>query len=81
MTCGQRFELSRVVADSNLSMTLCPQCGGHEIQTIGEGTRDATPEPTTAQPAATQPPATEPTAPSAATQSQAGEPTSTETAA
>ena len=76
MTCGQRFELSRIVADSSLSMTLCPECGGHEIQTIGEGTRDATPQPTTAQPVTT-----EPAASSAVTQTQAGEPASTEDAA
>jgi predicted nucleic acid-binding Zn-ribbon protein len=76
MTCGQRFELSRVVADSSLSMTLCPECGGHEIQTIGESTRDATPQPATAQPVAT-----EPAAPPVAAQAEAGELASAEDAA
>jgi hypothetical protein len=85
MTCGQRFELSRIVADSSLSMTLCPECGGHEIQTIGEGTRDATPQPATAEPVATEPAAppvaTEPAAPPVATKAEAGELASAEDAA
>jgi hypothetical protein len=60
MTCGQHFELSRIVADSSLNMTLCPECGGHEIQTIGESSREAAPETATAeQPAATEPEAGE----------------------
>ena len=61
MTCGQRFELSRIVADSSLSMTLCPECGGHEIQTIGESSREAEPQAAAAvQPAATEPATTQP---------------------
>ena len=39
--CGQRFELSRVVAQSNLTMTLCPRCGAHEVRHLGEGQREA----------------------------------------
>ena len=41
--CGQRFELSRVVAQSSLTMNLCPRCGGHEISLIGEGQRESGP--------------------------------------
>jgi len=41
LSCGQHFEISRVVADSNVSMTLCPNCGGHEVETLGDGTRAA----------------------------------------
>lgn len=40
MSCGHHFEVSRVVADSSLSMTLCPHCSGHEVQTLGDVTRE-----------------------------------------
>ncbi|HMK92642.1 MAG TPA: FmdB family zinc ribbon protein [Thermoleophilia bacterium] len=39
--CGHRFELSRVVAQSNLTMNLCPRCGGHEIRQLGESRRES----------------------------------------
>ena len=59
MTCGRHFELSRIVADSSLNMTLCPECGGHEIQTIGESSRETAPQTATVeQPVATEPAAT-----------------------
>lgn len=45
MSCGQHFEISRVVADSSVSMTLCPNCGGHEVETLGDGSRPAAPDP------------------------------------
>ncbi|MGD0998839.1 MAG: FmdB family zinc ribbon protein [Thermoleophilia bacterium] len=45
MSCGHRFELSRVVAESSVSMTLCPHCGGHEVETVGEGRREPAPQP------------------------------------
>jgi predicted nucleic acid-binding Zn-ribbon protein len=76
MTCGQHFELSRIVADSSLSMTLCPKCGGHEIQTIGESSREAAPQTATAeQPVATEPAAAKPatTALPASSEPEAGE--------
>jgi len=41
LSCGQQFEISRVVADSAMSMTLCPACGGHEVETLGDGSRPA----------------------------------------
>ena len=41
LSCGQRFEISRVVADSAVSMTLCPACGGHEVETLGDASRSA----------------------------------------
>ena len=41
LSCGQQFEISRVVADSAVSMTLCPACGGHEVETLGDGSRPA----------------------------------------
>ena len=45
MSCGQHFEVSRVLAESSVSMTLCPQCGGHEVESRGEGSREsASPE-------------------------------------
>ena len=68
MSCGQHFELSRIVADSSLSMTLCPACGGHEVQTIGESSRETAPQTVISE----QPPAAEPVA---------GEPEADETAA
>jgi predicted nucleic acid-binding Zn-ribbon protein len=77
MTCGQHFELSRIVADSSLSMTLCPKCGGHEIQTIGESSREAAPQtatveqPVPTEPAAAAKPAT--TALPASSEPEAGE--------
>ena len=77
MTCGQHFELSRIVADSSLSMTLCPECGGHEIQTIGESSRETTiPQAATAEhPVATEPAAAKPvtTALPASSEPEAGE--------
>jgi hypothetical protein len=76
MTCGQHFELSRIVADSSLSMTLCPECGGHEIQTIGESSREMAPQTATVeQPVATEPAAVKPvTTPlSASSEPEAGE--------
>jgi hypothetical protein len=61
MTCGRHFELSRIVADSSLNMTLCPECGGHEIQTIGESSREMAPQTATVeQPVATEPAAAKP---------------------
>lgn len=45
MSCGQHFEISRVVADSGVSMTLCPNCGGHEVETLGDGSRPAGSDP------------------------------------
>ena len=39
LSCGQQFEISRVVADSAMSMTQCPECGGHEVETLGDGSR------------------------------------------
>jgi putative FmdB family regulatory protein len=41
LSCGQRFEISRVVADSAVSMTLCPACGGHEVEALGDASRPA----------------------------------------
>ena len=41
LSCGQQFEISRVVADSAVSMTLCPACGGHEVETLGDASRPA----------------------------------------
>jgi putative FmdB family regulatory protein len=41
LSCGQQFEISRVVADSAMSMTQCPACGGHEVETLGDGSRPA----------------------------------------
>jgi hypothetical protein len=76
MTCGQHFELSRIVADSSLSMTLCPECGGHEIQTIGESSREMAPQTATVeQPVATEPAAAKPitTALPASSEPEAGE--------
>ena len=43
MSCGHRFEVSRVVAESSVSMTLCPHCGGHEVETLGESSRQSAP--------------------------------------
>ena len=45
MSCGHRFEVSRVVAESSVSMTLCPHCGGHEVETLGDGSRASAPQP------------------------------------
>ena len=39
--CGHRFEVSTVVAQSRVNMTLCPRCGGHEIELVGEGSRES----------------------------------------
>jgi hypothetical protein len=74
MSCGQHFELSRIVADSSLNMTLCPECGGHEIQTLGEGTRATVAEPAHAA-------ATEPASQAAPAQTVATKPATTESAA
>lgn len=57
-------------------MTLCPKCGGHEIQTIGESSREAAPQTATAeQPVATEPAAAKPatTALPASSEPEAGE--------
>ena len=54
MSCGHRFEVSRVVAESSVSMTLCPHCGGHEVETLGEGRRVSAPQPAPAQTAPAQ---------------------------
>ena len=78
MTCGRHFELSRIVADSSLNMTLCPECGGHEIQTIGESSRETAPQTATVE----QPVATEPAAKPVTTALPASsEPEADETAA
>ena len=78
MTCGRHFELSRIVADSSLNMTLCPECGGHEIQTIGESSRETAPQTATVE----QPVATEPAAkPVTTALSASSEPEADETAA
>jgi hypothetical protein len=45
MSCGQHFEISRVVADSSMNMTLCPICGGHEVETLGDGNRQVGSDP------------------------------------
>jgi hypothetical protein len=44
MSCGHHFEVSRVLAESSVSMTLCPQCGGHEVESLGEGSRESAPQ-------------------------------------
>jgi predicted nucleic acid-binding Zn-ribbon protein len=49
MACGHRFEVSRVVAESSVSMTLCPRCGGNEIETLGDGSRESAPRPMPAE--------------------------------
>ena len=82
-TCGHRFEVSRVVANSNVSMTLCPRCGGHEIETIGEGSRESAPrplptadqpgQPAAARPGAVEPPAEQPPEAQSAPEPAAGE--------
>lgn len=59
MSCGHRFEVSRVVAESNLNMTLCPHCSGHEVETVGESDRESGSRPVAPQ-AATAPSATVP---------------------
>ena len=41
--CGHRYELSRVVAGSNLTMNLCPNCGGHEVRQLGDGRHESAP--------------------------------------
>jgi hypothetical protein len=33
-----------VLAESSVSMTLCPQCGGHEVESLGEGSRESAPQ-------------------------------------
>lgn len=38
--CGHRFEKSRVVADSSLTMTLCSRCGSDQVEIVGDGLRD-----------------------------------------
>jgi putative FmdB family regulatory protein len=62
MSCGHRFEVSRVVAESSLNMTLCPHCSGHEVETVGESNRESASRPVPAQAAAT-PSATVPAVP------------------
>ena len=65
MSCGHRFEVSRVVAESNLNMTLCPHCSGHEVETVGEsdresGSRPVAPQAATVQAVPAQPAAEQP---------------------
>ncbi len=60
MTCGHRFEVSRVVAESSVSMTLCPHCGGHEIETLGDGSRESAPRPLPAEAAPAAQPEAQP---------------------
>jgi hypothetical protein len=55
MSCGHRFEVSRVVAESSVNMTLCPRCAAHEIETLGDGSRESAPQPVPAKPAPAQP--------------------------
>jgi predicted nucleic acid-binding Zn ribbon protein len=55
LSCGHHFEISRVVADSSLNMTLCPQCSGHEIQNIGEGSRESATRPVLVEPTPPEP--------------------------
>jgi DNA-directed RNA polymerase subunit RPC12/RpoP len=43
--CGQEFEVSTVVARSRVNMTLCPNCGGHEIVLVRESSRESSPPP------------------------------------
>jgi hypothetical protein len=38
--CGHRFEVSAIVAQSHVNMTLCPRRGGHEIELVGESRRE-----------------------------------------
>ncbi len=33
-------------------MTLCPHCGGHEVETLGDGSRESAPQTAPEQPAA-----------------------------
>jgi hypothetical protein len=56
MSCGHRFEVSRVVAESSVSMTLCPHCGGHEVETLGESSRQSAPPAVSAPPEVSVPP-------------------------
>ena len=39
--CGHAFEVSRVVAQSSMTMTLCPQCGGQDVELVGESSRES----------------------------------------
>lgn len=59
LSCGHHFELSRVLAESSVSMTLCPRCSGHEVETLGEGDSGSTAA-VVSRPAAVEPGSAEP---------------------
>jgi putative FmdB family regulatory protein len=50
--CGHHFEVSAVVAQSRVNMTLCPECAGHEIVETGQGWRESAGERATGEDAA-----------------------------
>ena len=45
-----------MVAESSVSMTLCPHCGGHEVETLGDSSRQSASPEVPASPEVSVPP-------------------------